>query len=570
VLKVHSITKSYGADPVLDGVSFVLSPGERVGLVGPNGSGKSTLLRIISGELKPDTGHVWLNPADRAAYLPQYPLDELGLTIEQALLRGAGAVGELQGSTHELERAMATAEGAALEALLAEYSETRDRFERLGGYELDARIEQVVDGLGLEAFDRSLTVAALSGGNKTKLSLARLLLSDAGILLLDEPTNYLDLPALLWLERFITESSRSFIVVSHDRRFLDRTVSGILELDLAKHTLRQWSGNYSDYAEARLREEQKRLEAYRDQQAEILRIEEDIRRTREQARHTQERTKSGLGADVQRRQAKKVDRKAKARERRLEKQLAAPTMIEKPVKGWRLHLVDLGRETIADNRTMLEAKNVYAGYDGTRVLKNLALLIRGRDRVALMGENGSGKSTLLRCITGDLPFQGEIKVGPSVRLGFLSQEAEELPLDRSVLEVFRARTEMPESDARAYLHKFLFTGQETLKPVNALSYGQRAKLALAILILSDANFLVLDEPTSHMDMQAVEAIERALEEFSGPLLLVSHDRYFIERIGVNRVEVLEDGTLRAVDSVEAYEDELQDDDDQEHPYLTPL
>src|SRR5947209_5726633 len=300
-------------------------------------------------------------------------------------------------------------------------------------------------------------------------------------------------------------------------------------------------------------EEEKLMETYLDQQAEIARIEEDIRRTKEQARGTEARTKSGLGADHARRLAKKVARKAKSRERKLERDLEAHT-IEKPIKGWGLHLVDLGRDPIEDNRMVLEMVNVEAGYDGKEVLRGASVLIRGQDRVALLGENGSGKSTLVRCITRAIPYQGVVRIGTSVRVGVLSQENDELPLERSVLEIFRSRTQMLESEARAYLHKFLFQGEEVFKPVRALSYGQRSKLALAILILSDANFLILHEPTSHMDMPALEAIEGALVDYVGPLVLVSHDRAFVDMLGVTRLEVMEDGRLQAVESMEAYEE----------------
>jgi len=556
VLRVSALGLSYGADPVLQDVSFVLNSGERAGLVGPNGSGKSTLLRAIAGELRPDSGSVWIDPADRVAYLPQYPQDELQLSIRESLLRGGG-VGELQRRLADMERAMPSAQGDALDSLLAEYAASRETFEQLGGYELEARLEQVVSGLALDADDLDLPVGALSGGAKTKLSLARLLLSGASILLLDEPTNYLDLAALLWLERFVREGDRSYLIVSHDRRFLDRAVGSILELTIAEHTLRIWPGNYSQYAEGRLREEQKRLAAYRDQQERIAKIEEDIRRTKEQARGTE----MGTNNDVLRRYAKKVAKKAKAREHRLERELDENT-IEKPTRGWGLHLVDLGRDPIDDQRLALEVTNLHARYDHHEVLRGVDLLIRGRDRVALMGENGSGKSTLLRCVTGQMAYPGQmaydgtVRIGPSVRAGLLSQESEELPLDRSVLEVFRSRTEMYEDQARTYLHKFLFSGQEVFKPVSALSFGQRSKLALAMLILSDANLLLLDEPTSHLDMPALEAIEDALAQYQGPLLLISHDRYFVERVGITRVEVLADGRLHAVEEVEDYEAEI--------------
>lgn len=556
MLKALSITKSYGGDVVLRAISFTLSPADRVGLVGPNGSGKSTLLRILAGDLPPDCGSVWVDPGDRVAYLPQYPLDELHLSVREAMLRATGEVGQLQQRMSELENSMVEARGESLDALLAEYADTRERFEQLGGYGLEARMDAVVEGLGLDVRDLTATVATLSGGNKTKLSLARLLLSQANILLLDEPTNYLDLPALLWLERYVQDSDRSYLIVSHDRRFLDRTVSTVLEIDPTEHALREYPGSYSDYAETKLRQRQKQLVAYLDQQAEIKRIEDDIRRTKEQAQSTERHTKSGMGADVQRRLAKKVAKKGKVRERRLEKQLASTEHIEKPRQSWGLHLADLGRDPIRDERVVLDIEGLSAGYADREILHGIKLVLRGRDRLALLGENGSGKSTLLRSIAGTLSYRGSIRLGPSIRPGYLSQEGEELPLDKTVLEVFRSRTEMYEDEARTYLHKFLFAGDETLKPVRALSYGQRSKLALAILILSGANFLVLDEPTSHMDMPALEAIERSLAQYEGPLLVVSHDRYFLERIGITRSEVMEEGTLHPVETLDAYESEI--------------
>ncbi len=559
MLHVSSVSKSYGADPVLSDISFVLSSGERVGLVGPNGSGKSTLLRILAGEIRPDTGSVWLDPHHSIAYLPQYPLDELHLSVQEALLRGAGKIGELQDRMSILEGRLSSATpglagtpGEDQDALLLEYATVQEEFERLGGYGIESRMETVLQGLAIDA-GLETPVVALSGGTKTKLSLARLLLSGADVLLLDEPTNYLDLPALLWLERFVRQGTRSYVIVSHDRRFLDETVSSIIELDPATHQLRRWPGNYSAYAAARQREKQKQLDAYHDQQEEIARMEEDIRRTKEQARGVE----TGTNNDVLRRYAKKVARKAIVRERRLQRELERGERIEKPVKGWNLHLTDLNRDPIRDNRTVLEIENLRAGYGSEEVLRGISLILRGQDRVALLGENGSGKTTLLRCITGqhqtdtgEQAFTGSIRVGSSIRIAMLSQEQAELPLDRPVLDVFRSSTEMHESDARTYLHKFLFTGPEVLKPVRSLSYGQRAKLALAMLILSGANFLILDEPTSHMDMPALEAIEEALADYTGPLLVVSHDRAFIEQLGVNRVLALVDGRMQEYEETE--------------------
>jgi ATPase subunit of ABC transporter with duplicated ATPase domains len=572
VLKVSGVSKAYETEEVLRDVSFVLNDGERIGLVGPNGSGKSTLLRILAGELRPDSGSVWVDPKDTVAYLPQYPLDELHLPVRESLLRGAGRAGELQARVAGLEAAMPRASGEELPWLLEEYGEAREEFERLGGYELDARIETVTRGLELRA-ELNQPVGSLSGGNKTKLSLARLLLSGASVMLLDEPTNYLDLPALLWLERWVATGAASCVIVSHDRRFLDRTVGAILELDPAAHTARVWSGNYTAYAQARSKERDKQLAAYLDQQAEKRRLEADIRRTKEQARGVER----GTQLDTARRYAKKVAKKAKAREHRLERQLAEHE-VEKPGRSWGLHLEGLATsaDPIGYDRTVLSVRGLRAAYpvpadsdgDPTRreVLKGVDLEVRGRDRVALLGANGSGKSTLLRCVAGvgAVRCEGAARLGSGVRLGWLSQEGDELELGETVYDVFRSRTRMHEDEARTYLHKFLFSGEEVFKQVAELSYGQRAKLALAVLVLGEANFLVLDEPTSHMDMQALEAMEGALAGYIGPMLVVSHDRYFLERVGINRVLVMDAGVLREVDGVEEYEEGLEAGREQRH------
>ncbi|HZU12680.1 MAG TPA: ABC-F family ATP-binding cassette domain-containing protein [Chloroflexota bacterium] len=542
MLRVDSVSKAYAGEPVLIDISFTLAPGARVGLVGPNGSGKSTLLRLIAGDLSPDSGTIWIDPHSEAGYLPQYPVDELRLSVRQSLRRAAGRLGELGAKLDALESRLADSPAGQVESLLDEYAAVQDEFERRGGYALESRMETVLSGLAVDV-DLETPISALSGGTKTKLSLARLLLSEANLLLLDEPTNYLDLPALLWLERFVTESDRSYIIVSHDRHFLDATIGSVLELDPTHHTLREWPGTYSDYTAARESERRKQVEAYRDQELAIARIEEDIRRTKEQAR----RTERGTSNDVLRRYAKKVARKAVVRERRLQREMDRGEQIEKPLPGWGLHLVDLNRDPIGDNRLVVEANDVRAGYGGQEVLHGVSFTLRGRDRVALLGENGSGKTTLLRCITGDMPYTGSVKMGPSIRAGVLSQEQGDLPPSSTVLDVFRSRTEMREDEARTYLHKFLISGDEALKLISALSYGQRAKLALAMLVLCGANFLILDEPTSHMDLPALEAIEEALAAFTGPVLVVSHDRAFLESAGMNRVLLLDHGELTEVD-----------------------
>lgn len=546
MLRVNSLSLAFGSHTVLSDVSFTLDQGCRTGLVGPNGSGKSSLLRLLAGDLMPDTGTVRLDPHYRAAYLPQHPATDLHRTVQDVLREASGRIGELQGRGAALETALAGRSGVT-EALLAEYAQAQSEFEALGGYSLETQMEKVVAGLGIAA-DLATTVDSLSGGTKTKLSLARLLLSEADLLLMDEPTNYLDLPAVLWLEQFVADRDHSYVVVSHDRRFLDATVDSILEINPGGGTVRQWPGTYSDYAAGRERERKKQLAAYRDQQIAVARIEQDIRRTREQARHVETATNN----DVLRRYAKKVARKAVVRERRLRREMESGERVEKPMRGWDLDLADLNHAPITDNRLVLEITDLRAGYGSARILNGVSLVLRGRDRVALLGENGSGKTTLLRCIRGELSHDGAVRLGPAVRPGILSQEQAELPLHRTVLDVFRSGTEMREDEARTYLHKFLFAGDQPLNPIAALSYGQRAKLALAMLVLSDANFLILDEPTSHLDVPALEVVEVALAQYVGPILVVSHDRAFLDTIGINRVLRLEQGTVAEVEAGGAY------------------
>ncbi len=454
-----------------------------------------------------------------------------------------------------IETALRSASRTISRDLSERYSALNDEYLVLGGYQLDSRLESVINGLDFPSTHLDTPVHALSGGTKTKLSLARLLLSDARLLLLDEPTNFLDLRALLWLENFVNGSDRSYLIVSHDRRFLDRTVESILEIDAREHTVQRWAGNYSAYAEAKRTREQKEWAAYRDQQSEIARIERDIRNTKDQARGVEAHTKSGAGADHQRRVAKKVARKAKTRERRLQRQMDAHR-IEKPQQTWGLQLVDMSGLPAPASQSVLQLTDLRANYGAREVLRGVQLTVFGTERIALLGENGSGKSTLLRCIRGKLPYEGSIRLGASVVPGLLSQEHEDLDVQSPVLEVFRQRTGMHEREARTQLHKYLFAGDDVFKPIGALSYGQRSKLALAILLLSGCNFLLLDEPTAHMDIVALSAVEDAVALYRGPMIVVSHDRHFLDHIGVSRVVELSDGTLHDVDSLRSYEQSL--------------
>lgn len=550
MLKVSNISKSYDGHVVLQDISFVVSSGEHIGLLGANGSGKSTLLRLIAGLEAPDTGSIWIDPNSRVAYLPQYPESDLELTVKESIDKALGGLYAVEEQISEIERKLSYTDHASIEDLLDQYTKLREMFDLLGGYELEAKVDAVLKGLRFDG-ELDTPVSQLSGGNKTKLSIAKVILSDANLLLLDEPTNYLDLSSLLWLEEFLSKSSKSYIVVSHDRRFLDKTVESILELDKRTHSIRTWPGNYTAYNRLSTMEKAKALERYQDFKAETERIQQDIRRTKEQAKSTESKTNN----DTARRLAKKVAAKAKARERRLERYLEE-NKVERPPREWSLDLRDLGKEAIDDNRTILDIQGLTVEFDGKRVINNLSLHLRGRDRVAILGPNGSGKSTLLKSILGLVPYKGRITIGQGVRIGYISQELLEVSGDERVIDIFRSRVSMHEVDARNYLHKFLFQGDEAIRPASHLSYGQRIKLALALITASAANFLVLDEPTSHIDMPAIESLEESLSSYTGPLLLVSHDRYFLKEVGVNRLEVICNGKLITYSSLEEYEEVL--------------
>lgn len=560
MLKVSNLAKRFPEAPAFEKVSFVLNAGEKVGLVGPNGGGKSTLLKVIAGRLRADEGAVALGPNDQIGYLEQYPEADLGRSVAEAL---TALNPEFDAARAALAAATAalgdeSLDGERQAATIEAYGAALDTFERLGGYEVESRAEAIAEGLGLGAIDGARLVSSLSGGQKTRLSLARLLLAEPTVLLLDEPTNYLDLPALLWLERFIAASPHAIIVVSHDRRFLDRTVGGILELDPETRTLRRFAGNYSDYAQARARERAKQEVAYQDQQERIGAFERQIGKLKGNAQFTESATQN----DHLRRLAKKVAKRAKAQESRLERYLESEERLDRPEEPKRLYLDDLAAHALTDRRLVVAARDLRLAYGEQTILDGVDLTVHGGERLALVGPNGSGKSTLIRALAGQLPgLRGEVRYGEEVRVGYLPQEhggANAFPGAteagaRTVLETYRASVVGYEDEARAFLDKFLFTGEQVFRRIDQLSYGERAKLSLAILVAGGANLLLLDEPTSHLDLPALDRIESALAEYPGPLVVASHDRYFLEQIGVTGVLYLAEGRLRRLAGLEEYE-----------------
>ncbi len=521
MLQVNQVLKSYGAQTVLDGVTFFLNPGERVGLVGPNGGGKTTLLRIINQEEKPDAGTVTTSPADTFGYLPQGVKAPADMTIEEYVLSGLPGYLEsrigMEEALNALERSVDNASALRL------YGEMLTRFESFGGYEVESRVQTILAGLGISGLDLHGGLAPLSGGELTRLSLARLLLAEPSILILDEPTNHLDIGAMEWLEGSLHSYRGAVLVVSHDRVFLDHMVDRILELDDISHQMNNYSGNYTDYAAAKEAEYQKLLSVWKDQQIEIRKLEEDVQRTKQQAISTER----GTNDSSQRRYAKKVARKALAKEKRLQRYLEDEERIEKPTTLAHIRL-DFGNP-MRSGQLVAELQELGINLGGRWLFRDASLSLQYGDRVALVGPNGSGKTTLLRLLQGMAePDEGRAVLGKSVKVGYMPQQQETLDPHATALEIIRAIAPMGISEAHHFLHYFLFDADEARRETQLLSYGQRARLLLARLVVSGANFLLLDEPVNHLDIPSRQQFEEALEAFPGTVLISLHDRAFIQ------------------------------------------
>jgi ATP-binding cassette subfamily F protein 3 len=508
VLSVQAVSRWFGEREVLKDVSFRIGQGDRVGLVGPNGTGKTCLLRIAAGLDAPDGGSVALARGTRIGFLRQELLeDATGTVIEHA--RGAAAhLRELERELQGLEADIATGDPETLER----YADAQHHFEHAGGYDFDTTLARVLGGLGLGGLvDRE--VATLSGGERTRLGLARLLLDDPDVLLLDEPTNHLDVAALEWLERFLVEQNATCVISSHDRWFLDRVTSRTLSIE--DLTVVEYRGGYSHYARQRADREFAQMRAAARQAEDIARTEEFIRR---------------YGAGQRSKEARGRGKKL-ARVERIE----APTQSTR--HSWGLEASDLGSETV------LETTALAVGY-AEPVMRTGPLRVPRDARVAVVGPNGAGKTTLVRTLVGDItPLDGYVSAAPAARVAYLEQAQAELTGDQTVLDAMRSAGAMDDQEARNLLARFLFRGDEVNRAVSVLSGGERSRLALARLSLRHANLLVLDEPTNHLDLAAREQLEAVLSAYEGTLVFVSHDRYFIDKLA-SELWLINGGLLR--------------------------
>ena len=515
-ISLHNVKKSFGGVEILRGVSFDVQAGERVALLGPNGAGKTTLLRILTGALEPDEGEVVLATGKRIGLISQIPVYPKGYTTEDVLRSAVRHLDDIREQMTALEAAMATDDSPAT---LSKYDRLAAEFDRLGGYDADFERDRVANGLDLSPAMREQLFESLSGGEKTRVNLARLLLEDTDILLLDEPTNHLDLKSTQWLEGFLAKFKGTVLTVSHDRWFLDNIAQRTIELD--NGVCQFYAGNYSFYIEEKQRRYQELRRQYEKSQREIAHLEEAAKNLRLWA---------FLGND-------KLYKRAFSMEKRIAKLQTAP----KPTQAKKLSVRFKERDFFGDE--VLVAQDLGKSYGEKRLFEHLDLLIRPGERVAVMGDNGSGKSTLVKIILGEVtPDTGYTRLGPAIRAAYLPQQVTFAHPERTLVDTLIYDDKAQPQDARDRLAAFNFTGEDVFKTVGSLSGGEQSRLRLCMLMKSDINFLILDEPTNHLDIASREWIEQALDDYGGTLLFVSHDRWFTDRFAT-RVWELKTGVL---------------------------
>ncbi len=519
VLSVVKLTKAFNIYPVFKDLSFQVNAGEKVALVGVNGAGKSTLLQIIAGEQRAESGEIATTRGLKIAYLPQEARFDSDQTLYAEMLSVFDDVRQMQSEITLLEHQMGEATNGDLEPLMERYADLTHRFEMRGGYDYEVSISQVLTGLNFEREMWERDIHKFSGGQKTRAALAKTLLTNPDLLMLDEPTNHLDLKTLEWLENFLAAWSGTLIVISHDRYFLDRVVSRVLDLSFGR--VEDYPGNYSKYLGLRAERIERAMIEYEAQREQIAKTEDFIRRYKNGQRYRQARGR--------------------------QKQLDRLERIDRPKEKDKLHLSL--QTDLRSGRLVLATEDLVIGYqtkDGPRSLfKSPDLEVSRAERVAIIGPNGAGKTTFLKTIMGEqTPVEGLIEPGPNLRIGYYAQSHEGLNFGNTILEEILWAQPMSEGAARNYLGRFLFSNDDVFKKVGDLSGGERSRVALAKLTLTKANFLILDEPTNHLDINAREALEEVLSEYNGTLMFVSHDRYFIDAMAT-QVWAIENGTMQA-------------------------
>ncbi|GAE37263.1 ABC transporter ATP-binding protein [Halalkalibacter akibai] len=520
VLQCINVSKSFGVDPILTNIKLDIQTGERIALVGRNGAGKSTLLKIIAGQLSFDSGQVMIPKGIELGYLAQNTGLESELSIWEEMLTVFKPLQRMERQIREMEVQMSDpdllADQPKYEKLLKDYDQLQLTFKDKGGYQYEADIRGVLAGMNFADFDYQTKISTLSGGQKTRLALAKLLLTKPDLLILDEPTNHLDIATLTWLEQYLSSYRGAILIVSHDRYFLDKIVTEVVEISRTKST--KFPGNYSAYLDEKAKRYELELKQYEKQRDEIAKLEDFIQRNIARASTTK-----------------------RAQSRR--KQLDRMTLLDRPAGSEKSASFSFDIKKQSGNE-VLRVNELQVNYGEDVIFENLQLAIDKGESVALIGPNGAGKTTLLKSLMNVIDVKaGNIRFGSNVTVGYYDQEQANLKSNKLVLhELWDDYSLVPEKEIRTVLGNFLFSGDDVLKPVSTLSGGEKARLALAKLMMQKANLLILDEPTNHLDLDAKEILENALIDYPGTLLFVSHDRYFLNRIATRMAE-LENGQI---------------------------
>ncbi|WP_210367903.1 ABC-F family ATP-binding cassette domain-containing protein [Bacillus sp. REN3] len=530
LLQVNQLIKYFAADLILSNIKFEIQTNDRVALVGRNGAGKSTLLKIIAGHESYDSGEIIRPKGTTIGYLAQNTGLESEKSIWDEMLSVFSHLQSMEKALRDLEGKMSDPgilkDESAYEKILKDYDLLQVQFKEKGGYQYEANIRSVLHGLHFHSFDYSTKISTLSGGQKTRLALAKLLLTRPDILILDEPTNHLDIETLSWLEQYLQGYDGAILIVSHDRYFLDKVVNQVYEI--SRHQLTKFPGNYSAYLEKKAENYERDLKLFEKQQDEIAKLQDFIQRNLARASTTKR-------AQSRRKQLEKMDR------------------MERPLGDEKSASFSFQIERQSGN-DVLKANSLSVGYGHELVSENITLNLSRGDSTALVGPNGVGKSTLLKTIVKKLPaLAGSIQYGSNVSIGYYDQEQADLSSNKKVLnELWDDYPLKSEKEIRTVLGNFLFSGDDVLKIVSTLSGGEKARLALAKLMMENANFLILDEPTNHLDLDSKEVLENALVDYPGTILFVSHDRYFINRIATKVVELDRDGATEYLGDYDYY------------------
>lgn len=505
ILSCQNLSKAFGSDDIIKNVSFQINEGDKVAIVGNNGAGKSTLLKMITGELESDAGSITLAKDATLGYLAQYQNIEGEETVYQTVYSSRQDILNMQGRLQRMEQQMTELQGEALEDLLVKYHQLHDLFEHQNGYAYESEVQGVLRGLGFSEEDFNKTMDMLSGGQKTRVSLGKLLVMKPDILLLDEPINHLDLTSIEWLETFLMNYKGTVVIVAHDRYFLDRIVTKVI--DLSMHTAHVYKGNYSAFAMQKEEIRKTMLREYEKQQASIAHQQEVIDKLKQFNRE-------------------KSIKRAESRQKALDKM----EVLEKPVDAENHMQLSLQPDMVSGN-DVLELIGLSKSYDGIPLFTNVHFLLQRGEHVAILGDNGTGKTTLLKIINEIVPADaGIFRLGANVTIGYYDQEQQVLDDEKTLFEEMSdTYPNLNNTKIRNVLAAFMFLGDDCYKRIRDLSGGERGRISLAKLMLSEANFLILDEPTNHLDMESKEILENAINAYEGTVLYVSHDRYFVNQ-----------------------------------------